>query len=250
MKDRKRIFPLFFEVEPSDVRYQKRSFDEAFPKHGKRHGSEKVKQWRDALNKVAACRGWNTQDYKTHKKLVKHLVEFVLSKVPLDAIEPTGDFEEYEATIEAMDEVKKALTDDEISAIGVYGMGGVGKTSMVSHVAAQACRNGTFNHWIMAAISQSPDLRKIQGTLADLLGVKLEGETEGGRADRLHKEIMRREKLLIIMDDVWKRIELSTIGIPSYEELQKCRSKVVLATRRLHVCDSMDSQASIPLKIL
>ncbi|KAL6204039.1 hypothetical protein ACLB2K_021309 [Fragaria x ananassa] len=66
--------------------------------------------------------------YKTHKNLVDVIVES-LRKVPPDAIEFTGDFQAYEAIAQAMDEVMKPLTDEEITAIGVYGIGGVGKTS-------------------------------------------------------------------------------------------------------------------------
>ncbi|XP_004296318.1 PREDICTED: disease resistance protein At4g27190-like [Fragaria vesca subsp. vesca] len=144
----------------------------------------------------------------------------------------------------------KALTDDKIIAVGVCGMGGIGKTSMVRHVAAQACRNGTFNHWIMAVVSQNLDLKKIQGTLADLLGIKFVEKTEDGRAARLHNEIMKKEKLLIIVDDVWERTELSKIGIPTYNELQKCKSKVLLTTRRLNVCHAMKCHKQISLKAL
>ncbi|PRQ35377.1 putative toll-like receptor, P-loop containing nucleoside triphosphate hydrolase [Rosa chinensis] len=247
-----RILPLFYDVDPAYVRYQNGRYGDAFSKHetSERHESKKVKQWRAALKKVADISGWNTNDYKTHKELVDIIVESLCSKVPPDAIESTGDFQAYEATTEAMNKVMKELTDSEISAVGVYGMGGVGKTSMARHVAAKACKNGTFNRWIIVAISQSPDLRKIQDTLADFLGVKLDKETEDGRAAALHKEIMRRGRLLIILDDVWNRIELSAIGIPSYEELQKCNSKVVLTTRRRNVCHVMKCQASIPLNIL
>ncbi|XP_004296158.1 PREDICTED: disease resistance protein At4g27190-like [Fragaria vesca subsp. vesca] len=247
-----RILPLFFEVDPTDVRHQKKSFEEAFSKHetSGRHESDKLNQWRAAISKVANISGWNTNDYKTHEELVDKIVESLRSEVPPDAIEFTDDFQAFGATKEATDKVMKALTDDKITAVGVYGMGGVGKTSMVRHVAAQACRNGTFNHWIMAVVSQNLDLEKVQGTLADLLGFKFVEETEAGRANKLHKEIMRKEKLLIIVDDVWERTELSKIGIPTYNELQKCKSKVLLTTRRLNVCNAMKCHEKISLKVL
>ncbi|XP_004310281.1 PREDICTED: disease resistance protein At4g27190-like [Fragaria vesca subsp. vesca] len=247
-----RILPLFYHVDPTDVRYQKRSFEEAFSKHDTsgRHESEKVEQWRAALEKVANISGWNTNDFKTHSELVDNIVESLRSKVPPDAIEFTDDFRAFGATKEAMRKVMEGLRDDKITAVGVYGMGGVGKTSMVKYVAEQACKNGTFNHWIMAVVSQNPELIKIQDTLADLLGFELKEKTEAGRAAKLHKEIMRKEKLLIIVDDVWERTELSKIGIPPYNELQKCKSKVLLTTRRLNVCNDMKCHEKIALKLL
>ncbi|XP_004296187.1 PREDICTED: TMV resistance protein N-like [Fragaria vesca subsp. vesca] len=137
----------------------KNSFEDAFSKHETcgRHESDKLNQWRAALSKVANISGWNTNNFKTHEELVDDIVESVCSKVPPDAIESTRDFQEYEATTQAMNKVKKALTNDETTAVGVYGMGGVGKTSM--------------------------------DTLADLLGFELKEKTEAGRADKLHKEI-------------------------------------------------------------
>ncbi|XP_062016570.1 mitogen-activated protein kinase kinase kinase 1-like [Rosa rugosa] len=173
MEGSKRIFPLFYKVEPSDVRYRTKSFGEAFNKHAShgRHTLQNVRRWNDALNKVASFSGWHTKNYKTDRELVDAIVDFVCKKIqPIDTefTMSSGDFEAYEATRKAIDEVMKALKDkdDEVTADGVYGMGGVGKTTMVKHVAAQSCKNGTSHHVIMAVVSQSPDLTKIQSTLA------------------------------------------------------------------------------------
>ncbi|PRQ35378.1 putative TIR domain, transcription factor MYC/MYB, leucine-rich repeat domain, L [Rosa chinensis] len=255
MKDFNRILPLFYNVEPSDVRYRKRSFRRAFDKHERsgRHTSEKVQRWNDALNKVASFSGWHTKNFKSDRDLVDSIVEFVCSKVQPIEIGFTmfaGDFQAFEATRKSMNEVMKVLQDDEVTALGVYGMGGVGKTTMVKRVGALARKNGIFNHVLLAVISQSPDSRNIQATLAELLGFKFKWETEIGRAAELHEKIMSKNKILIILDDMWERMDLSRIGIPSYDELKKYNSKVLLTTRRLHVCNSMDSQASIPLDIL
>ncbi|KAL6203943.1 hypothetical protein ACLB2K_021213 [Fragaria x ananassa] len=66
MKDQNRILPLFYNVEPSNVRYRKRSFAKAFDKHESsgRHTSEQLERWSDALNKVASFTGWHTKNYK------------------------------------------------------------------------------------------------------------------------------------------------------------------------------------------
>ncbi|KAM5553995.1 hypothetical protein ABKV19_025965 [Rosa sericea] len=249
------VLPIFYNVDPSDVRNQRGSFAEAFTKHEERcrQGNddvEKVKKWRAALTQVANLSGLDSNKYRSDIELVQGIVELVCSDVRPISIMSNGGFESFEATRQAMDELMKALNNDEVTTIGVYGMGGVGKTTMAKHVSAQAQKKGLFDHVIMAVVSQTPDTRNIQGALADLLGLKLEEESVIGRAGRLQKEMLRRNKILIILDDIWNRLDLSSIGIPNYNELQICNSKVLLTTRRLNVCHSMESQANIHLNFL
>ncbi|KAM5558683.1 hypothetical protein ABKV19_020390 [Rosa sericea] len=249
------VLPVFYNVDPSHVRHQKRSFAEAFSKHEERYrqGSDdakKVKKWRAALTQVANLSGFDSNKYGSDRELIQCIVELVCQKVRPIPIMPSSNFEAFESTREAMNELMNALEDDKVAAIGVYGMGGVGKTTMVKHVGAQAQTMGLFDRVIMAVVSQTPDTRNIQGALADLLGLKLVEESEIGRADRLQTEIRRRNKILIILDDIWNTLDLSSIGIPSYNELQRRNSKLLLTTRRLHVCNTMESQAKIHLSIL
>ncbi|KAG7599267.1 Toll/interleukin-1 receptor homology (TIR) domain, partial [Arabidopsis suecica] len=46
------VFPIFYRVEPSDVRYQKGCFAESFQKHETRENAENVSSWRKALNRL------------------------------------------------------------------------------------------------------------------------------------------------------------------------------------------------------
>ncbi|XP_050375496.1 disease resistance protein At4g27190-like [Argentina anserina] len=194
------------------------------------------------------------KNYKTDGELVDEIVDFVRKKIQPCGISKfllsTRDFEEFESRQEATNNVMEALTDAEVTAIGVYGMGGVGKTTLVKRVASLAHDNGVLNLVILAPISKSPNFKQIQQTLAEQLDFKLQWETETRRAADLHDKIMSKTKILIILDDIWEMIDLSRIGIPSYEELKKCNSKVLCTTRRLHVCNTLKSQTSIPLNIL
>ena len=54
------IFPVFYDVEPTEVRKQKGSFGEVFAKHEEvfKENLERVKRWRDALTEVANISGW------------------------------------------------------------------------------------------------------------------------------------------------------------------------------------------------
>ena len=167
----------------------------------------------------------------------------------IESMISTGDFEAFESTQQAMNEVMRALRDNKVNIIGVYGMAGVGKTTMVEQVSVQARRDGLFNHVVKAVVSQNINLKMIQGQIADMLAVKLDDESEAGRAGHLKERIMRG-RILIFLDDLWGRIELTKIGVPSGRDLEACKSKIILTTRLENVCHAMESQAKVPLHIL
>lgn len=82
METRGTILPIFYHVDPSDVRKQMGSFAEAFTKHEEnfRKDMAKVRQWREALFKVANFSGWTSKDrYET--ELIKEIVEVLWNKV-------------------------------------------------------------------------------------------------------------------------------------------------------------------------
>uniref|UniRef100_M1C9K2 Resistance gene n=1 Tax=Solanum tuberosum TaxID=4113 RepID=M1C9K2_SOLTU len=63
------VIPVFYDVDPSDVRHQRGSFAEAFAKHEYRYrcmddveGMQKVQGWRTALTAAANLKGYDIRD--------------------------------------------------------------------------------------------------------------------------------------------------------------------------------------------
>ncbi|CAL9020025.1 unnamed protein product [Prunus brigantina] len=111
MEDTKRILPIFYDVDPSNVRHQRGSFAEAFTKHEEKFrfsgDAEKLNRWRAALRKVANLTGLDSKTYNP---------TFTLS-----------DSQEKLVGIDsALDHLRLHLAPEEndVRFIGIWGMGG------------------------------------------------------------------------------------------------------------------------------
>ena len=58
------VWPVFYKVDPSDIRYQKGKYGEALAKHERRFkdNMDKVQRWRRALREAAGFSGWTFFD--------------------------------------------------------------------------------------------------------------------------------------------------------------------------------------------
>ncbi|XP_028213987.1 uncharacterized protein LOC114396284 [Glycine soja] len=120
---------------------------------------------------------------------------------------------------EIMKKIMKALEDSTVNIVGVYGAGGVGKTTLVKEVANKAREKKLFNMVVMANVTRIPDIQKIQEQIAEMLGMRLEEESEIVRADRIRKRLKKeKENTLIILDDLWDGLNLNILGIPRSED--------------------------------
>ena len=59
------VLPIFYKVDPSDVRKQQKSYKAAFDGHKRKHvNNKKLQKWRDALTKIANLSGWASNEYR------------------------------------------------------------------------------------------------------------------------------------------------------------------------------------------
>lgn len=101
--------------------------------------------------------------------------------------------EAFESRRSISEGVMEALKDENISTIGDYGMGGMGKTMLVKEVAKQALEDKLFDEVVTVVVSRTPDLKKIQKYIAEKLGLTLHEENESLRAYWLHERLKKEE---------------------------------------------------------
>ncbi|XP_057489461.1 probable disease resistance protein At5g63020 [Actinidia eriantha] len=160
----------------------------------------------------------------------------------------TQGIQGFDSRIQIVKKVIESLKDDSLNMIGICGMGGVGKTTLVKDIAKRAKEEKLFDEVVISVVSQNPDEKKIQGEIADMLGLKFEEESTFGRASRLHARLRTIQRILVVLDDVWKRIELSDIGIPFGDAHKGC--KILLTSRSEEVCADMGARTKFPVPVL
>ncbi|XP_022717078.1 probable disease resistance protein At1g61300 [Durio zibethinus] len=342
------VFPIFYDVEVSDLRHQREKVQEAFAMHEERYkeNKDKTQRWRDALSQVANISGWPLKDqYESNfieniveeisakldakkivldqnltilmrkleelnglkednesmksvqlqprKKLKKEveiwlrnveringeilnlenevrgsnivsrgfLVETVSKKIQeveelhqkgkiFDALvidEPQWIGQVLSTTKligdvakEVMNEIWAYLMDDGVSKIGVWGMGGVGKTTVMKLINNQLLKETEkFNRVIWITVSKELKISKLQDGIAKAMQESLpEVEDEAIRAGVLNEMLSQKGKYVLILDDLWDKVSLEDVGIPEPSN----GSKLLVTSRLLEVCRYLGCQ--------
>nr|XP_034925323.1 probable disease resistance protein At4g27220 [Populus alba] len=125
--------------------------------------------------------------------------------IPLSSTKLVGRaFEENKNVIWSL------LMDDKFSTIAIYGMGGVGKTTMLQHIHNELLERRDIScrvYWV--TVSRDCSINRLQNLVATCLGLNLSGEDDNlRRAVKLSKELVKKQKWILILDDLWNSFEL------------------------------------------
>ncbi|XP_076883335.1 uncharacterized protein LOC143532074 isoform X1 [Bidens hawaiensis] len=102
--------------------------------------------------------------------------------------------------------------------IALCGMGGVGKTTMMEQL-KNAVKDPKMFDWVVkVVIGENTDPISIQQAIAQYIGKDLTETNKDARADRLREKLVDmsedgKKKILVIMDDIWKEVDLKDVGL-------------------------------------
>ncbi|XP_042992991.1 disease resistance protein At4g27190-like [Carya illinoinensis] len=160
--------------------------------------------------------------------------------------EQSKDYMILGSRMSVMNRIIEALRDANFNKIGVSGLAGVGKSTLMEEIRRQAKEERLFNEVALAKVTDNPNLSRIQGEIAEMLNLQFDSkENEIERANRLRTRLKKDNEILVILDDIWKQLDLNAIGIPS----GGC--KLLLTSRDQRVLAShMGTEKNIELDIL
>ncbi|XP_062004019.1 disease resistance protein RUN1-like isoform X2 [Rosa rugosa] len=208
------VIPIFYEIDPSQVRYQTGSYETAFAQHEQwlKDKTDKVAKWKEALVKAANLSGFDStsKNFRDDSDLVEQVVRDVLAKLNRESL---GDLK---GLIGVEGRIKKILLeldiipeDVRVRSVVIWGMGGIGKTTL-----ADAVFHGLSSQFEAHCFLQN--VRERSGTKGGfspelyLLRNVLLGELLGDRSLAIHtrtisavyKERLLNTKVLVVLDDV------------------------------------------------
>uniref|UniRef100_A0A6N2KW08 TIR domain-containing protein n=1 Tax=Salix viminalis TaxID=40686 RepID=A0A6N2KW08_SALVM len=132
------------------------------------------------------------------------------------------------------------LTNDEVSTIGIYGMGGAGKTIMLKHINNELVLSPDISHYVYwVTVSRDFSIPKLQNKIAKRIELSFSNEEEEleYRAAELSQKLLEKQRWILILDDLWESFDIHKVGIPA--PLKGC--KLLITTRSETVCREMDS---------
>ncbi|KAM5550148.1 TMV resistance protein N [Rosa sericea] len=235
MKARGTVLPIFYDVDPSDVRKQTGTFRQAFANHEERFrgDEERVQRWRYALKEVASFSGWNSKEWY-ESKLIRDIVEVIWTKLQPTSFSYAENLVGIYSRLQPVNLLLGAGVDD-VRFIGIWGMGGIGKTTIVRAVYERISRQFEFSFLLtnVRDFVEKSGLLYLQKQLLSGIWTKKADISDLHEGATIIRRLLGHRKVLLILDDVNHSSHLKFLA--GNQEWFGSGSRVLITTRDEHL---------------
>nr|XP_043621090.1 TMV resistance protein N-like [Erigeron canadensis] len=242
------VIPIFYGVDPSYLRKQNGQIGKAFSKHRK---SARFETWRKALNDASNIAGWETKHIANGHEAVgiKIIVGTVLDKllyvnsdVDENLVGMGPRFKYFESQLQ--------IGSHGVRMIGIWGVGGGGKTTLAFSVYMKI-RDNYQGHCFIGNVCEESGKHGLQKqqekVLSEVLKTKvLVGSVHEGRY-KIQSMLCRR-KVLIVLDDVDDLEQLEAL-VGSHDWFGG-GSRIIITTRDEHLLTTHRVDEVCPVSLL
>ncbi|KAB2603430.1 TMV resistance protein N-like [Pyrus ussuriensis x Pyrus communis] len=130
------FFPIFYDVDPSDVLNQGGSFAQAFQKHELKITEEKVHLWRNALKEAGLLAGLNFRETDGHEgNFLRNVISQITGKLSITTcLEVPTSLVGIDSRVREISKHLDVGGSNDVRIIGILGMCGLGKTAVAKAV--------------------------------------------------------------------------------------------------------------------
>ncbi|KAM5563077.1 hypothetical protein ABKV19_017991 [Rosa sericea] len=230
------VLPIFYDVDPSDVRKQTGSFKRAFANHEERFkdDKEKVQRWRSALTEVASFSGWNSSKEWYESQLIRDIVEVIWRRLQPTSVRYAENLVGIYSRLQPVNVLLDVGVDD-VRFVGIWGMGGIGKTTMVRAVYERISREFQFS-FLLTDVRNSvakSGLLNLQKQLLSGILTKKDSISDLHEGAMNIRRLLGGKRVLLILDDVNHPSHLEYLAGDT--EWFGLGSRVLITTRNEHL---------------
>ncbi|XP_016185934.2 TMV resistance protein N-like [Arachis ipaensis] len=231
-----KVLPVFYHIDPSEVRNQTGKFGQAFDNLMKRYPDKikgKEQSWRKALREVGCIAGFVIRKSRNESEDIKNIVEHITHMLDMKELFVANHPVGVESRVEEVIELLKDQQQENPLLLGIWGMGGSGKTTI-----SKAIYNKLFREFegrcfllnIREVWDQDNGILYLQQQLLSSIfkttKIKVEN-IESGKS--ILEKRLGQKKILLVLDDVDKLEQLNSLAA---SRKWFCPGSIIIITTR------------------